>query len=138
MTWTLEMYWLIEIFLKKKSSWGRKNLIESWRKNYELYISSILELWDLLWSQRSLIRNRQGGGGTCLQSQHSGGRHRLDLSSKPAWTTECVPGQSWLCREILSWKTKKKKKEKRKRKRNKKKRKEKRTSKNTNCPGHNI
>lgn len=72
------MYCLIE-FKRKKSSWGRKNLIESRRKNYELYISSMLEQWNVLWSQRRLNRNRKGGGGTCLQSQHSGGKHRLDL-----------------------------------------------------------
>jgi hypothetical protein len=29
------------------------------------------------------------------------------LSSRPAWSTECVPGQPGLYREILSWKKKK-------------------------------
>jgi hypothetical protein len=33
------------------------------------------------------------------------------LSSRPAWSTECVPGQPGLYRETLSRKTKKKKKE---------------------------
>ena len=32
------------------------------------------------------------------------------LSSRPAWSTECVPGQPGLYRETLSRKTKKKKK----------------------------
>jgi hypothetical protein len=32
------------------------------------------------------------------------------LSSRPAWSTECVPGQPGLHRETLSRKTKKKKK----------------------------
>jgi hypothetical protein len=40
------------------------------------------------------------------------------LSSRPAWSTEWVPGQPGLHREILS-KKKKKKKEKRKRKKEK-------------------
>jgi len=34
------------------------------------------------------------------------------LSSRPAWSTECVPGQPGLHRETLSQKTKKKKKKK--------------------------
>jgi hypothetical protein len=38
------------------------------------------------------------------------------LSSRPAWSTECVPGQPGLHRETLSQKPKKKKKKKKKKK----------------------
>ena len=39
--------------------------------------------------------------------QHSGGRGReISVSSRPAWSTNWVPGQTGLHRETLSWKTK--------------------------------
>jgi hypothetical protein len=39
------------------------------------------------------IRSELGGGGALAQSQHSGGRADEFLSSRPAWSTEWVPGQ---------------------------------------------
>jgi hypothetical protein len=47
------------------------------------------------------------------------------LSSRPAWSTEWVPGQPGLHRETLSWKKKRKEKKRKVKKRKEKKRKEK-------------
>ena len=45
---------------------------------------------------------KPGGNGTCLQSQHSGGRsRRISVSSRPAWSAEQPLGQPVLRNPVL-------------------------------------
>jgi len=58
--------------------------------------------WAVCQDPVSKIKKMPGGGGTLLQSQHLGSRRRwISAISRPVWSTEPVPGQPGLHREML-------------------------------------
>lgn len=100
--WTWEMYWLIEI-KRKKSSWGRKKSNRKPKKELlALHIKHTGTVECTLESKK--VKQKQARwwrhipSGPALWRQMQAG----SLNLRPTWTTECVPDQSWLCREILS------------------------------------